>query len=193
MDVWLKPNQRALAFALILPLTAFLFGVGVAVTQPIRDASGSLTWSGRFAGLAFTACVFLVVYLVWLIRLPRLAYQNDHLLVYLAGSQPFRVPIETVECFFIGQDSALFRSPDGKEAETATIVVRLAESATQWRHRDVKVQMGSWHEGYITIRGTWCEPIGKPLVADLNRRLVEAHRAAKARLKASSPAEEHPS
>ena len=58
--------------------------------------------------------------------------------------------------------------------------LRLAEAASEWKHRDMRPAFGLWCEGYITIRGAWCEPIGKELMQRLNRRLAEVHRERKA-------------
>ncbi len=35
----------------------------------------------------------------------------------------------------------------------------------------------AWCSGYITIRGTWCEPLNVPLVNRLNQRLADVTRA----------------
>jgi hypothetical protein len=58
--------------------------------------------------------------------------------------------------------------------------VRLAESAQDWKHRDVRPAFGHWCEGYITIRGSWCEPINEGLMKRLNQRLVAVQRERKA-------------
>ena len=60
------------------------------------------------------------------------------------------------------------------------VIVRLAESASDWKHRDVRPAIGHWCEGYITLRGSWCEPITPALMKRLNHRLAEVHRQRKA-------------
>jgi hypothetical protein len=55
--------------------------------------------------------------------------------------------------------------------------IRLAERATEWAQRDVKPALGAWCGGYITIHGTWCEPLDIDLVNQLNKRLAAAHQA----------------
>jgi hypothetical protein len=37
----------------------------------------------------------------------------------------------------------------------------------------VKPAFGNWSEGYVTVRGTWCEPLDSEVVRRLNRRLKE--------------------
>ena len=113
-------------------------------------------------------------------RLPRLAYERGEMLVFLDSAQPTRVPIDIVECFFLGQGDSNLPKLAGREPETQNVVVRLAESAPDWKHRDVKPAFGHWCEGYITIRGAWCEPIHRDLMQRLNRRLAEIQRERKA-------------
>ena len=113
--------------------------------------------------------------------LPRLAYQRGDLLVFLRYRRPWRVPVSQVECFFLGQgDSMLASARESETSETPTktrtIVVRLAEAAKDWQARDVRPELGRWCDGYITIRGTWCEPMSPELVKQLNSRLVKIHR-----------------
>jgi hypothetical protein len=173
-QVWLRPNLRALSISLILP--ALLLAAGLAMLLLI-DGTG--TWATlRLVGWGLVALAAVVAGLfIYVMRMPRLAYQNGYLLVYLRSMAPVRVPIDLVECFFLGQDAGFVSSPGGKEMETSTIVVRLAESAAEWRHVEVNPSLGRWCDGYITIRGTWCEPISGPLMKELNARLVEAHRS----------------
>jgi len=129
--------------------------------------------------LCSTAALFGGV-LLRLLRQPRVAYEGGDLLVYLGLTEPLRVPIAVVECFFAGQAGAMIPDAQGREAEARTVIVRLAEAAKDWHHRDVKAAFGHWCEGYITIRGTWCEPITPELMKRLNHRLVEVHREQKA-------------
>jgi hypothetical protein len=37
----------------------------------------------------------------------------------------------------------------------------------------VKPALGAWCDSYVTIRGTWCEPLNGELIRRLNRRLRE--------------------
>ncbi len=60
--------------------------------------------------------------------------------------------------------------------ETSTVVVRIAERALDWHQRPVKTMLGQWCGGYITVRGTWCEPITAELIQRLNHRLVDVQR-----------------
>ena len=177
-ECWLKPNRRVMLACMLLPLIIALACIGVISLLPYRG--WWLAASGLVGGIAVASCV--VGYTVWrLAQSPRLAYADGQLLVYLNSTQPEAVPIEHVECFFLGQgDSDIAtksRSQTGSDSQTANIVTRLAESATEYHHRDVRSPFGQWCGGYIVIRGTWCEPIDGPLLQRLNQRLVQVHRA----------------
>ena len=52
-----------------------------------------------------------------------------------------------------------------------------SDRAEAWHRQEVKPGLGKWCEGYITIRGTWCEPLSVGLVNRLNQRLAEVARA----------------
>jgi hypothetical protein len=111
---------------------------------------------------------------------PRLAFEDGQLLVFLEPAKPTVVPIEVVECFFLGQGPAALPQLSGREPETQNVIVRLAESATEWKHREMRPAIGLWCEGYITLRGSWCEPIDRNLMQRLNSRLAKAQRELKA-------------
>lgn len=177
-EIWIKPNRRALALGLIFPAVLFIVASAMCF---VGLQGGQWPWY-------VAAALFLIVggvaagTLLHMLRQPRVAYEQGELLLYLDATRPTRVPVDVVECFFVGQAEGLIHDAAGKEAEVSTVIVRLAESAKDWHHRDVKPALGHWCEGYITIRGTWCEPIGPDLLKKLNRRLVEVHREQKAQL-----------
>ncbi len=168
-ETWLKSNQRVLMFAMAFPLATAVLG-GLAGFL----ATGWLSLVA-YAFVAVGVGVFAV--LVVMLRRPVLALALDrgHLLVFLSSGEPERVPIELVEAFIRGE-GPVSPSADDESASAANIVVRLAERAEDWKHRDIKSSLGQWCDGYITIRGMWCEPIDRPLMERLNRRLVSVHR-----------------
>jgi hypothetical protein len=173
-EIWLRRNRRVaaiLAVCCTLALAMALFVTAISSSGVMRALSGGA------AGISLVALVAIGVRS----RQPRLTYCDGGLEVHLTGGRPVRVPIDVVECFFLGQGpSWLPRMLFGSRLETATLIVRLAESAVEWRHReDIHPRLGHWCEGYITIRGTCCEPLSGELVASLNRRLVEVHRLAR--------------
>jgi len=173
-EVWLRPNRRVLALV-IASLTILLIGVGVVIAS-MQHIAVTVIGGGLIALVLLLMAIALRA-----MRRPRLAYEDGFLLVQLGSRQPHRVPITLVECFFLGQGPSLL--PPAKLAgekdspESSTIVVRLAESADAWKHIEVRPSLGLWCDGYITIRGTWCEPINADRMAALNQRLIVAHRA----------------
>ena len=172
MTVWLRPNTRALALGMILPTVAVLAGLALLVgfESPLVRIVGGLVASVGGA---------LVLFLAWQMCLPRLAYDDGHLLVYLQGGRPLRLPLEIVECFLLGQAPTMLPGKRQEHAEAASVVIRLSETAHDWKQRDVKPALGKWCEGYITLRGTWCEPLDVKVVNRLNAQLAEAARSLK--------------
>jgi MFS family permease len=169
-EVWLRPNRRALAFGLVLPLLGTILGAALVGAAWSLGDWRWLQWIGwPLIALAGATTGVLVHWL----RTPRLAYEGGFLLVYLRSARPFCVPIEEVECFLLGQVPSLTPGSGDRPAQSSAVLVRVADSATQWHERNVKPALGKWTAGYITIRGTWCEPLGESLLQRLNRRLVE--------------------
>ena len=117
------------------------------------------------------ALVFLMA-----LRRPRIGYANGHLSLDLKYGHAIQVPLEVVECFFLGQGPSFVGKAAVAQADASNVVVRLAERATDWQHRDVHPRFGHWCDGYITIRGAWCEPIDVRVVERLNARLAAAKR-----------------
>ncbi|HEV3136673.1 MAG TPA: hypothetical protein VGZ26_02195 [Pirellulales bacterium] len=173
METWLRPNVRALAFGSVLPALVGLAGLALVVGLPGRPPA---VWMRVVGAILAVLGGGTVLVLVRQLRQPRLAYFQNHLLVALRSGAPLRVPIEVVECFWLGQAESLLPTKRHERTETSAVVIRLAESATEWRQREVKPQLGKWCEGYITIRGTWCEPLNIELINRLNERLAEVTR-----------------
>jgi hypothetical protein len=168
MDVWLRNNSRVFAAAMILPAAAGLAGVVAAA-----GAFGGSGW--RAAGwVVIGLAAICLAALTWQLRRPRLALQNSQLLVFLRWSGPVRVPLEVVEGFLLGQGPSQLAPKGRRELETATIVIRLAERAEEWARVDTDPLLGYWCGHYVTLRGTFCEPISVDLVNQLNARLHEA-------------------
>jgi hypothetical protein len=175
-EVWLRPNRRILATWAVTSLVLLAVCVVIAVGWiPGLDGVPARIIAGILAVLA----VFAVVIFAWLLGQPRLAYSEGHLLVYLGGPHPIAVPIEFVEAFLLGQGPSWLTGKKHHRTETITLAVRLADRAVDWSHRSMHPMLGSWCDGYFTIRGTWCEPLSVELVNRLNQRLYEVTRARK--------------
>ena len=165
-EVWLTSNRRVI-FMAMLPVG--LLGVLSLVTLGRDTAS-------VFRVLA-TGCLIIVIVLLFgllqqLVR-PRIAYRDGHVLFYLQARSPIAVPVQVVEAFFLGQGPAYLPAAAPSKAETVNLVARLSQRATEWAHQDVKPALARWCDGYVTIRGTWCEPLTGELIRRLNRRLSE--------------------
>ena len=175
-DVWLKPNQRALTASIVMPLAII-----VVAALMLTNVLGDVHWviQGVTGGLALVSVFAVVVLVKWFCH-PRLAYEDGVLLVNLNAGPALKVPIDFVEVFFAGQSDShmpkTVQQTDSVTPESRTIVVRLAERATQYHSRTVMPRLGSWEHGYIVVRGTWCGPINREVIKRLNKQLVAAHR-----------------
>ncbi|MCI0335247.1 MAG: hypothetical protein L0228_18715, partial [Planctomycetes bacterium] len=78
-----------------------------------------------------------------------------------------------VESFFVGQGPATLPGGIASRQQTANLVARLSQRDTEWARQQVKPALGNWCNGYVTIRGTWCEPLSPELIRWLNRRLKD--------------------
>ena len=171
----MRTNVRAVLFGMFLPLVVGVAGLVLCLGLPGREPA---TWMRALGiGLMVIAGIMIVLLLLQL-RQPRLAYCDGQLLVWLRSGAPIRVPIGAVECFWLGHAASLLPGKRNERTETQTIVIRIADKAVEWRQQEVKPQLGAWCDGYITIRGTWCEPLNIDVVNRLNRRLAEVTTAA---------------
>lgn len=173
---WLKPNHRAIGLGFLVPGFLCVLACLLVLLLPTSGTWGWLRWVLAVPALVLATVIALS--LGYHLCQPRLSCQGDELWVYLSGANPIRVPLTIVECFFLGQTE--FEDGPGRGGVDAkNIVVRLAEKAEDWHHRDVRRNLGNWCGGYITVKGGWCEPITPDLMRELNRRLGEKHRAMK--------------
>jgi len=167
-EVWLKPNRRIylLGGIVALAFAAAMF-VGGIVIDVLMIRIGLIAVGAFLSVFAF----------IWARQgwAARLVYLDDHLQVRLGGTT-HSIPIDLVECFFLGQGPA---GIGPEESEASSIVVRLAERAEDWKKVEINRRLGLWCDGYITIRGAWCEPISPSLMDRLNKRLAEVHRQRK--------------
>ncbi len=172
-QVWLRPNRRAVLMAAVP--SALVGGIGLVLATGLI-VSLNFVWL-RIVGSLLTILAGCVSFaMIDQLRRPRLAYDDGQLLVDLRSGPAIPIPLEHVECFLLGQGPAYLPGDSSKRAETATVVVRLAEKATDYARRDVKPALGQWCDGNVTIRGTWCEPLDVSVVNRLNRRLAEVNR-----------------
>ena len=172
-EPWLRSNLRLSCWGAVIWLAPamglLVWGCQWISHGPYRKSG----WVVFLLGLILAASA-----IAWIVltRQPRLLYKEGCLFVNMTVPRPIPVPIDVVECFFMGHGLAHLVLPAGKKTETVNVVVRLAERATPWRQVPVVRILGHWCDGYITIRGTWCEPLSADVVNRLNARLAEVKR-----------------
>ena len=168
-ETWLKANRRVLLLGMIPPIV--LVAVGLI---PLAAMPSAERWI-RYAAVGAAVVGLLLLALIEIqMRLPRLAYCDGELFVYLAGGGPLRVPIEIVQCFFLGSGAGQIPGSRGSRIGVRNLTMRLDEKATDYHHRNAKPALGRWEDGYIVIHGAWCEPLDLALVGRLNTRLAAA-------------------
>jgi hypothetical protein len=134
-----------------------------------EPGSSVLRWVGYFGMTAGPAVIGLI--LLQLSR-PRIAFCDGMVLFYLRVGQPIAVPVEFVESFFFGQGPAHLPAVI-KQPNTVNLIARLSQRHAEWASQTVRPALGKWSDGYVTIRGTWCEPLNSDLIRRINRRLKE--------------------
>ncbi|REJ66248.1 MAG: hypothetical protein DWQ31_15470 [Planctomycetota bacterium] len=167
-QVYLLPNRRVLSIVLVL----LVLVLALSVVQLLRQS----TWGMAF-GLWLTLAAAVAVAAGLAIRslcLPRVAEQAGELLLYLKSGAPYRVPLEVVECFFLGSTESHLPLAESAPAKVTAVVVRLAEAEESWHTRRVNARLGEWKDGYIRIHGAWCEPLCLQKLGELNARLTQA-------------------
>jgi hypothetical protein len=169
-EVWLHANRRVLAMALAPTVLMALVGALLAMNAESKVLQ-AVGWALAALG------VLLILGLVNQMRRPRIAYRNGEVLFNLRSGPPVAVPVAVVEAFFLGQGPAKIPPVAGKPAESVNLIARLSQKAPEWAKVEVKPALGQWCEGYVTIRGTWCEPLNGEVIRRLNRRLRELHEA----------------
>jgi hypothetical protein len=168
LETWLRPNRRAIWFGCVPPAAVAVLGAWL-VSGGTDPNTPAWRWIGALLVAAASAMIGL---LAAQLRRPRIAYRDGHVLFYLRAGRPIRVPVGIIEAFFLGQGPA--KLPGRLERqESVNLVARISQRASEWARQDVKASLGNWCDGYVTIRGAWCEPLGTDVVRRLNRRLKE--------------------
>ena len=145
-------------------------GLLVLAARPVAAPLERVCLVGLAAALAAVVGVF-----VYAAGQPRLARRGDRLVARLAPFTVHEVPLEIVECVFHG--SQPLDAPAGlTPLRVGTIVVRLAERATDWRQRPTFSPWGTWTDGHIVCDGRWCEPLSVERARAISASLLEAKR-----------------
>lgn len=179
-QVWLRTNRRVM-IAMAVPLAVLAALAATAIVDP-----WSLGWLGRGIGIAVGVPAGLALAAALLLaRQPRVAFVDGHVLFYVRLGRATAVPLDAVECFLLGQGPALLPGEQYAKTSTATVVVRLRERAEEWSRGEAHPLLAAWCDGYITLRGTWCEPLNVEVVSRMNRLLHQASQQAARQREAS--------
>src|SRR5438046_420463 len=116
-EIWLRPNRRALYVGMVPPAALAIAGLTLAL--------GPWKIAGWMQGIGWGLAVLgglLVALLAWQARQPRLAYGAGTILVYLRSGPPIRLPVEVVECVFLGSGRTQLAGTSSRELKTANLV-----------------------------------------------------------------------
>jgi len=172
-EVWLRANSKP-----FVPLSAAL------VVAACASAAAGFAWFeaagfGRAAAATTAvAAILAALLLAYLSRKPRLVFDGRRVLFYVRFGAPVAVPVELVEAFLLGRGPTFLPGRDHDPAEVATLVVRIAERAEEFNKVDTAPMLAGWCGHYVTLRGTWTEPLGLDVVNRLNQRLYDVQHSA---------------
>jgi hypothetical protein len=167
-ETWLETNRRALWFGTLPPLAFIALGAWMTwnFTTP---GMFWLNWLG-IAMIVVGSC--LTAAMLSHMRRPRISYEEGEVFFNLRIGSPIPVPVELEEAFFIGQGPLMIAGAPQHDV-SVNLVARISQRDPSYVRREVKPALGAWCDGYVTIRGTWCEPLTGEVVRRLNHRLRE--------------------
>lgn len=188
-DVWLRGNMRP-----VLGLAAAVTIIGAGLTAAVFLAGGPTLGKWLVCGSWIVATGFVAALAAAAMR-PRLVHRVDSksdnvLEVRLAPGAAHAVPLDVIECFFMGSqrlEPADAVADDQPTHRVGTLVMRVAERAEDWQARPTFAPWGTWQDGAIVFDGRWCEPLSVELARRLSAKLVDAKRA----VAGSPPTAEH--
>ena len=172
-QVWLRANSKP-----FVPLSAALVVAAFAAAATGFAAFEAAGWGRTACATTAVAATLAAALLAYLARKPRLAFDGHRVLFYVRFGPPIAVPVELVEAFLLGRGPTFLPGRDHDPAETATLVVRIAERAEDFNKVDTAPMLAGWCGHYVTLRGTWTEPLGLDVVNRLNQRLYDVQHAA---------------
>lgn len=171
-EIWLRGNLRPVGG--LVAAAGALAGLGLIVAGAVGAPVG-LRWAVAGGG---AAAVGAAVALAVAAARPRLQRRGGLLRVRLMPLVTHDVPLDVVECVFLGSRPL---HGDSDEAEggqrVATLVMRIAERAVDWQSRPTFRAWGTWDEGNVVFDGRWCEPLSGDVARQVAGRLLEARRA----------------
>lgn len=188
---WLAANRRlACLLTVSVILLVLLTGIAAVAVWRGADSSAAALWIVA-AGAALSLPIGGVAAAAWK---PRLLQSGEQLVVYLGPGCRESLPLSVVEVFFLGSQPLDHRGEHAAAGEAAfrvgTLVVRVAERATDINSRTTKGRWAAWENGYLIIDGRWTEPLTVETVRRINGRLMVAKRAETSPEQLGTPASE---
>ncbi|MFZ4732211.1 MAG: hypothetical protein ACOYK7_06680 [Pirellulales bacterium] len=186
--VWLRANARPVWLATLTQL-AVVGGAWALIARGVGlPPWGAWSWLAVVVDLVAVGLAGGALVTAWCSLLPRLEHRGGRLRVRLAPGWSHDVPVDIVECFFLGSDSLTadgLGAADGTAAthRVGTLVMRIAErEAERWRPVDTRgwprgTAWGRWQDGAIVLDGRWCEPLSVEVARRLSGVLIAARRA----------------
>jgi hypothetical protein len=173
-EVWLRGNVRpVIGGAAVAAAFAGLVALGAGLTL-------GPAWAVRVATSAALVIVPAALLLALAAGRPRLVRCGGVLRVRLAPLNVQELPLEVVECVFPGSRPLPAVGSDSENStpsrRVSTLILRLAERATQWRQRPSFTAWGAWDDGHVIIDGRWCEQLSPELARRIGTRLAELRR-----------------
>jgi len=179
---WLRGNLRPVAGIAAIVAAVHLAGLaGLVLARPEPP------WWWLAGGVGIVSVAAVATFATSAGR-PRLERVGDRLRVRLAPGRAEDVPLDVVECFFMGSQVIGPVADDTPRYRVGTLVMRVAERARSWQTRPTLAAWGAWEDGAVVFDGRWCEPLSADLARRLSGWLVEAKRQA-----AAAPVAERPS
>ena len=174
---WLKSNLRLAG--LLAVIASFLFLSSLAICGVAIWFSGDLSGATFVfsAGLGILSCI--IGYIAFTAKQARIYFEDSELLVRIGPATVERLPLDAVECFFLGSQP-LDHSGDPVASDEAAfrvgnLIVRVAERyghLASGRHGP----WACWEDGYLVVDGRWSEPLVVETLRRINGRLAVAKR-----------------
>jgi hypothetical protein len=174
---WLRSNLRLAG--LLAVIASFLFLSSLAICGVALWFSGGLSGVAFLfsAGLGILSCI--IGYLAFTAKQGRIFLKDSELIVRIGPASVERLPLDAVECFFLGSQP-LDHSGDPVASDEAafrvgTLVVRVAE---RYGHlaSGRRGPWACWEDGYLVVDGRWSEPLVVETLRRINGRLAVAKR-----------------
>ena len=171
-EVWLQSNRRPF---LLTAVVALVVGVICSALGTIFiDTCGVWFW---YAAVPASATIAVLAW--YAADRPRIAFDGRSLLLGIRNGSPIAVPIELVEAFLLGKGPTYLSGKDDRKTEATTLILRVSERAPEFEKLETNLRLAAWCGHYVTMRGTWTEPLSVDLVNRLNQRLYDAQQAQK--------------